>query len=183
MNNPLNTLTGLICVMALKDRIKEAMDGAGLSPAELARATKSTNAAVTFWLNGATKSLKGEKAALIESATGYNAQWIISGQGEKKRTLWVDGPTQADFEISFDAPFIPKLQPSALIEPDILAINNQVSRPQLMAGLGKLFEAMDSSTRAMALVLIGQLAEHPQDHARIAAMIDLSIASSRKKAA
>ena len=70
--------------MSLKDRIKEAVDGSGISPADLARATKSTNAAVTFWLNGATKSLKGEKAAMIETATGYNAQWIISGKGEKK---------------------------------------------------------------------------------------------------
>ena len=44
--------------MALKDRIYEAMKAAKLSPADLARATKSTNAAVTFWLSGQTKSLK-----------------------------------------------------------------------------------------------------------------------------
>ena len=71
--------------MSLKDRVKEAMDDAGISAADLARATKSTNAAVTFWLNGQTKTLKGEKAAMIETATGYNAQWIISGKGEKKK--------------------------------------------------------------------------------------------------
>ncbi len=84
MDSPLTDLSGLICAMHLKDRIKEALDGAGISAADLARATKSTNAAVTFWLNGATKTLKGEKAAMIELATGYNAQWIISGKGEKK---------------------------------------------------------------------------------------------------
>ncbi len=85
MASPLNDLSGLICIMSLKDRVKEAMDDAGISAADLARATKSTNAAVTFWLNGQTKTLKGEKAAMIETATGYNAQWIISGKGEKKK--------------------------------------------------------------------------------------------------
>jgi len=45
--------------MELKDRIKEAMTAAKLSPADLARATKSTNAAINFWLTGKTKSLLG----------------------------------------------------------------------------------------------------------------------------
>jgi len=69
--------------MQLKDRINEAMKAAKLSPAGLARATKSTNAAINFWLTGKTKSLKAEKAAMIETATGYCAQWVISGKGKK----------------------------------------------------------------------------------------------------
>jgi SOS-response transcriptional repressor LexA len=54
-----------------------------MTPAELARAAKVTPASVTFWLDGTTKSLKAEKAALIEQATGYRASWIVTGKGPK----------------------------------------------------------------------------------------------------
>ena len=70
--------------MLLQERIKEAMESAGLIPAELARATKSTDAAVKFWLDGTTKSLKAEKAQLIEAATGFRSMWLVSEKGPKK---------------------------------------------------------------------------------------------------
>lgn len=59
------------------------MESAKLKPADLARATKSTNAAVGFWLDGTTKSLKAEKAQLLETATGYRAMWLVSEKGPK----------------------------------------------------------------------------------------------------
>jgi SOS-response transcriptional repressor LexA len=68
--------------MSLSERIKEAMGE--MSPAELARKAEVTPASVTFWLDGTTKSLKAEKAALIEGATGYRASWIVTGKGPKK---------------------------------------------------------------------------------------------------
>lgn len=67
----------------MKERISEAMEAAGLTPAELARATKSTASAITQWLDGTTKSLRAEKSALLELATGYRAQWIVFGTGPK----------------------------------------------------------------------------------------------------
>jgi hypothetical protein len=54
---------------------------------------------------------------------------------------------------------------------------------QITKALSGYFESMDASTRKMAVGLIGQLADDPQDHARIAAMIELSIHSKRQKAA
>lgn len=80
----LNTLTGLIPVMALADRIKEAMESAELSPAELARKTNRSAGAVTQWLDGSIKSLKYDTAAALELATGYRAQWLVTGKGEKR---------------------------------------------------------------------------------------------------
>ncbi len=71
--------------MTLKDRIKEAMESAGLKHAELARATGKTNAAVTQWLDGSTKSLKADTATRMEQATGYSAEWLVTGKGPKKR--------------------------------------------------------------------------------------------------
>jgi transcriptional regulator with XRE-family HTH domain len=72
--------------MALKDRIQEAMDGSTpkLSRAQIARACSMTNAAVTHWLNGETKSLKADKALALEAATGYRATWILTGKGSKR---------------------------------------------------------------------------------------------------
>lgn len=67
---------------SLSDRIREAMGK--MSPAELARSAEVTPATVTFWLNGTTKSIKGEKAVLVEKATGYRANWLITGKGSKR---------------------------------------------------------------------------------------------------
>jgi transcriptional regulator with XRE-family HTH domain len=69
--------------MELKNRIREAMEGAGLKPLQLAVKTGKTSGAITHWLTGATRSLKAETAAKIEAATGYSAAWIVSGNGEK----------------------------------------------------------------------------------------------------
>jgi phage repressor protein C with HTH and peptisase S24 domain len=69
----------------LADRIKEAMEGAQLRPADLARATKKTSGAIAMWLGGSIKSLKAESAAALESATGYSADWIVTGRLPKRR--------------------------------------------------------------------------------------------------
>lgn len=70
--------------MSLNDRIKEAIDGAGLKPSELARAAGVSRGAVTQWTNGLTRSLKAETAAKLEIATGYRASWLVTGKGPKK---------------------------------------------------------------------------------------------------
>lgn len=55
-----------------------------MKPAELARATGKTGGAVTQWLDGTIKSLKADTAAKMETATGYNATWLVTGRGEKR---------------------------------------------------------------------------------------------------
>ena len=68
--------------MTLAERIREAMGD--MSPADLARATKKTPGAVTQWLDGTIKSLKGETASVLQTATGYNSNWLATGKGPKK---------------------------------------------------------------------------------------------------
>lgn len=68
--------------MTLAERIREAMGE--MSPADLARATKKTPGAVTQWLDGTIKSLKGETASVLQAATGYNSNWLATGKGPKK---------------------------------------------------------------------------------------------------
>jgi len=70
--------------MELKDRIREAMEGSGLRPLQLARATGKSSGAVSQWMDGTTKSLKAETASMLEKATGYRADWIVTGNGERK---------------------------------------------------------------------------------------------------
>lgn len=53
--------------MSLKQRIREAMDGAGLKPLQLANATGVSSGAVTHWLDGATKSLKAAAASELRA--------------------------------------------------------------------------------------------------------------------
>lgn len=91
--SPLNDLGGLIHAMSLADRIREAMGN--MSPADLARAARVTPASVTFWLDGTTKSLRAEKAALIEAATGYRSMWIVTGKGPKRVSSSVANVTSA----------------------------------------------------------------------------------------
>lgn len=89
----LNALAGLICSMTLAERIREAMGD--MKQADFARALKRSESAVTFWLDGQTKSLKGETAHRIEALTGYSATWLISGKGPKKITQTWENVTPA----------------------------------------------------------------------------------------
>ena len=70
--------------MELKDRIREAMDGAGLKKLQFANKMGKSSGAVTQWLQGTTKALKAETASKMEQVTGYRADWIVTGKGEKK---------------------------------------------------------------------------------------------------
>ena len=70
--------------MALSDRVREAIDGSKKSKADIARECGVTNAAVTHWLTGDTKSMKADTALALEEATGYRARWILYGKGTKK---------------------------------------------------------------------------------------------------
>lgn len=70
--------------MALSDRVREAIETSKKSKADIARACEVTNAAVTHWISGGTKSMKADTALALEEATGYRARWILYGKGTKK---------------------------------------------------------------------------------------------------
>lgn len=69
--------------MELKDRIREAMQGASLKPLQFAGKMGVTSGAVTHWLDGRTQSLKADTAAKMQTVTGYSSAWIVTGKGEK----------------------------------------------------------------------------------------------------
>lgn len=69
----------------LAQRTQEAID-AGFTVGELAAAAKKSSSAVSQWLNGTTKSIKADSAIGLEKKTGWNAEWWITGKGDRGET-------------------------------------------------------------------------------------------------
>ena len=81
----------------LEQRIQEILD-AGFTQTDLFRAAGVTKGTANQWLNGRIKSIKLDYAQGIEEATGFIANWIVTGKGEKRiagfnRTNWSATPT------------------------------------------------------------------------------------------
>lgn len=69
--------------MELHERLAEAFRVSGKSRSRLADEIGVTPAAISHWLLGRVRALKGESAARIEAATGVRASWLVTGQGPK----------------------------------------------------------------------------------------------------
>ena len=69
--------------MELSDRIREALAYSRKNQSQLAAEAGITTSAVSQMMTGRVKSLKAETAAALESATGYRASWLVTGQGPK----------------------------------------------------------------------------------------------------
>lgn len=79
----INVPSGPIVFVAMNDRISEAIEASGKTKAEISRLCGVTNAAVTHWLTGDTKTLKADQALALARATGYRADWLLHGRGPK----------------------------------------------------------------------------------------------------
>lgn len=67
--------------MDLADRIRKAMEVARKNQSQLAADIGVTTSAVSQWITGQVKSLKGTTATRIETSTGVSAAWLVSGEG------------------------------------------------------------------------------------------------------
>ena len=70
----------------LAERVQKLID-AGFPQADLARAAGVTKGTSNQWLNGGIKSIKLQYAQGIERLTGFNAEWLVTGEGEEKKGL------------------------------------------------------------------------------------------------
>lgn len=81
-------ITGLQCKLTymstLSERIKMALDAAGIDQSELARHIGVSSVAVNNWCTGATKSIKGINLLKASGRLGVNAEWLSSGVGPMK---------------------------------------------------------------------------------------------------
>lgn len=67
----------------LSERMKEALEGSGASPADLARACQVKPPSVSNWLSGETKSLKASTAIRAAEFLGVSQLWLTEGRGPK----------------------------------------------------------------------------------------------------
>ena len=66
---------------SVAERIRHARKKAGLTQADLAKACGISRAAVSQWELGTTKSPTSQNIFEIARATGFNPEWLSSGQG------------------------------------------------------------------------------------------------------
>lgn len=77
--------------LTLKARTQMAID-AGYSVGALATAAGVSSPSVSHWLAGRTKKIKAETAVGLESLTGWNSHWWITGKGPQKKASSPDEP-------------------------------------------------------------------------------------------
>lgn len=65
----------------LADRLTMAMNAAGVSQAELARACSVKPPSVNGWLSGKSKFLRGENLLKAAAALGVSQKWLATGEG------------------------------------------------------------------------------------------------------
>lgn len=71
--------------MSLSERIRVAMQAAGLSQVELARACGVKPPSVHGWLTGKAKFLRGENLLMAARALRVNQDWLATGVGDMHR--------------------------------------------------------------------------------------------------
>ena len=75
---------------SLAERIAFAMKRAGITQADLVRATKAKSSSVSNWVNGRTQNLKGQNLAIAAQVLGVSEAWLGAGVGpiERTRQAW-----------------------------------------------------------------------------------------------
>ena len=89
----------------LSIRIQEILDE-GFTQADLTRAAGVSKGTTSQWLDGKIQSIKLQYALGIQSLTGFNANWIVTGEGRKKLS---EAAEEIDLENNPDYPAIKKV--------------------------------------------------------------------------
>lgn len=70
---------------SLADRVTEAIRESETDVANVAKACGISVQAVYKWMNGTSKTIAGEPLVELARITNFEARWIISGKGEKRK--------------------------------------------------------------------------------------------------
>jgi phage repressor protein C with HTH and peptisase S24 domain len=92
----------------LSKRLKIAMDEAGMSQAQLARACGVKPPSVNGWLSGKSKFLRGENLLMAARALGVSEDWLATGKGPMKIEFDdLERPRSMTFSLSQSQDFHP----------------------------------------------------------------------------
>lgn len=72
---------GIIESMKLSDRLKAAMDAAGVNAKQLAEKVGHTEANISYALTGRNKSISAEAAREMANALGVRLMWLLYEEG------------------------------------------------------------------------------------------------------
>ncbi|WP_025138111.1 helix-turn-helix transcriptional regulator [Achromobacter sp. DH1f] len=76
----------------LAERLREAMDAAGIKQVQVARAAGIKPPSVADWLNGKTKNIKGANLVTVAQLLNVSEAWLADGVLPKERRLDSDWP-------------------------------------------------------------------------------------------
>lgn len=79
----------------LAKRVAEAINNSGKDIPQIAKACGISVQAVYKWINGLSMKISGEHLVELARETNYEARWIISGKGEKRKDPKAIAVTQA----------------------------------------------------------------------------------------
>jgi transcriptional regulator with XRE-family HTH domain len=86
---------GSLTMDTLAKRVAEAINNSGKDIPQIAKACGISVQAVYKWINGLSMKISGEHLVELARETNYEARWIISGKGEKRKDPKAIAVTQA----------------------------------------------------------------------------------------
>lgn len=123
---------------------------------------------------GKPRGMRSDTARYIELKCGKPEGWLDHDHTDSTASPTQTAQPPQEYQQNKALELVQQAQP---------ATNSIATLAQITAALSRHFETMDANTRKMAVGLLGQLADDPKDHARIAAMIEFSIHSKHQKLA
>lgn len=87
---------------SLADRVDRALTRADKKPAQLAEACDISPAAVSDWLNGKTKNLKGANLYAAARFLDVNAEWLATGHGPMTNSSIAE--RRPEYDVGFAVP-------------------------------------------------------------------------------
>lgn len=78
------TLFRILNMQTLEGRLRWALERARIKPAELARRARISRGAVSLWLSGDTKSIKGENLSRAAAALEVSPHWLATGEAPRE---------------------------------------------------------------------------------------------------
>lgn len=76
----------------LAERLKQAMEDAGVKQVDIARAAGIRPPSVADWLNGKTKNIRGANLVSVAQLLNISEAWLADGTLPKERSLDSDWP-------------------------------------------------------------------------------------------
>ncbi len=150
--------------MSLSERIKSAMQMAGVNQVELARACGVAPPSVHGWLSGKSKFLRGENLLKAARALRVSEDWLATGKGSMVAEVGMPAPAQGSPFIEDDAGLVDARPVRGGDRPDSIAIPRVKLR--LRAGVSNYDTEPDMTDDGVEMIpaeLIARLQLNPKD--------------------